>query len=87
MAQICLRIDDDVKSSAEQVCEEIGLSMSAAINIYLKKIGREKRIPFTLTADPFYSEENMRRLRQTIDDVESGRVKLTEHELLEVDDE
>ena len=55
MAQISLRIDDDVKRSAEQVCADIGISLSTAINIYLKKLGKERRIPFELMADPFYS--------------------------------
>ena len=29
--------------------------MATAINIYLKKLGREKRIPFDVSVDPFYS--------------------------------
>ena len=55
MAQISLHVDDDVKRNAEIALNDIGLSMSAAINIFLKKIAREKRIPFELSADPFYS--------------------------------
>ena len=46
MAQISLRVDDDVKRGAEEIFDEIGLSMSAAINVFLKKVAREKRIPF-----------------------------------------
>ena len=37
MAQISLRVDDDVKRGAEQTFDDIGLSMSTAINIFLKK--------------------------------------------------
>ena len=48
MASINIRIDDEVKANAEKVCKEIGLSLSSAINIYLKKMGREQRIPFDL---------------------------------------
>lgn len=72
MAQISLRIDDDVKKSAEQVCADIGISMSTAITIYLKKLGREKRIPFELSADPFYSDENMARLKKSIAQMEAN---------------
>ena len=79
------RIDDDVKRNAEQVCADIGLSLSTAINIYLKKLGREKRIPFEVTADPFYSDENMARLREAIRSVETGKSTLKEHDLIEVD--
>ncbi len=51
MAQISLRIDDDVKRGAEQVLNDIGLSMSTAINVFLRKVAREHRIPFELSAD------------------------------------
>lgn len=51
MAQISLRIDDDVKHGAEQVLNDIGLSMSTAINVFLRKVAREQRIPFELSAD------------------------------------
>lgn len=49
MAQNSLCVDDDVKRSAEQAFDDIGLSMSVA---------RERRIPFELSADPFYFESN-----------------------------
>ena len=38
------KLDADVKKSMEQVCSELGLSMSAAFTIFAKKVGREKRI-------------------------------------------
>lgn len=66
MAQVNVRVDDDVKKKAEETCADIGITLSSAINIYLVKIGREGRIPFELTADPFYSEANMQRLRKSI---------------------
>ena len=83
MAQISLRVDDDVKRGAEQTFDDIGLSMSAAINIFLKKVARERRIPFELTADPFYSESNMHYLEKKMEDYKAGRLNLVEHELIE----
>ena len=71
MAQISLRIDDDVKKKAEQTCADIGMSLSTAINIYLKKLGREKRIPFEVSVDPFYSQQNMDRLRKSVAQMEA----------------
>ena len=71
MAQISLRIEDDVKKKAEQACADIGMSLSTAINIYLKKLGREKRIPFEVSVDPFYSQENMARLRDSVAQMEA----------------
>ena len=46
MAQISLRVDDEIKHKAEKTLDEIGLSMSTAINIFLKTVVRENRIPF-----------------------------------------
>jgi len=71
MAQISLRIEDDVKKKAEQACADIGMSLSTAINIYLKKLGRERRIPFEVAVDPFYSQENMDRLRKSVEQMEA----------------
>lgn len=81
MAQISLRIEDDVKRKAEQVCADIGMSLSTAINIYLKKLGREKRIPFEVAVDPFYSEENMSRLRKSVAQMEDTGGTVHEVEL------
>lgn len=72
MAQISLRIDDNVKRDAEKVSADIGISMSTAINLYLEKLGKEKRIPFELSADPFYDEKNMQRLRTSIAQMETS---------------
>ena len=72
MTQISVRLENEVKTQAESVCQDLGLSLSTAINIFLKKLGREKRIPFDVSvADPFYSEENMKRLRASIAQMEA----------------
>lgn len=80
-AQINFRIDEDVKKNAEQVLDELGLTMSAAITVFLKKVGREHCIPFELTADPFYSESNMAHLRRGIVALNAGEG--TEHDIIE----
>ena len=83
MAQISFRVDDDVKMSAEQTLDTIGLSMSSVLNVFLKTIAREKRIPFELTADPFYSASNMRYLEQKMEDYKSCKLKFAAHDLIE----
>ena len=58
MAQINLRVDDDIKKQVEAVCNEVGMTLTTAINIYLKKIARDKQIPPFLFMDkkePFYT--------------------------------
>ncbi|MDD3206753.1 MAG: type II toxin-antitoxin system RelB/DinJ family antitoxin [Lachnospiraceae bacterium] len=77
------RLDEDVKKSMEQACSDLGLSMSAAFTIFAKKVGREKRIPFEVAVDPFYSESNVRYLEQKMADYKAGKLKFEEHELIE----
>ena len=86
MAQISLRVDDKTKRDAEKTLNDIGLSMSTAINIFLKTVAREKRIPFELSADPFYSAENIAEIERRIDNIRAGKSTLKEHELIEEDE-
>ena len=67
------KLDEDVKNSMEEACKELGLSMSSAFSIFARKVGREKRIPFEISVDPFYSEENMIRLKKAIQDLNDGK--------------
>ena len=48
MATINIRTDLETKKEAEQLFEEFGLSMTSAINVFLKQVIREKRIPFEI---------------------------------------
>lgn len=59
--------------------------MATAINIFLKKVARERRILFELSAnpDPFYSESNIRYLEKKMEDYKMGQLKFAEHELIE----
>lgn len=79
------RLDEDVKRSMEQACADMGLSMTAAFTIFAKKVGRERRIPFEVSADPFYSESNLAHLRRGIAALDAGQG--VTHDLIEDADE
>lgn len=77
------KLDADVKKSMEQACADMGLSLSAAFTVFAKKVARERRIPFEINADPFYSESNIRYLEKKLEDYKAGRLPLVEHGLIE----
>lgn len=83
MVNVNFRLDEDDKKRMENVCAELGLSMSAAFTIFAKKVGRENRIPFDVSVDPFYSESNIRYLEKKMADYKAGHLQLAAHELLE----
>lgn len=70
-AMVNFRMDASLKKSMEETCREMGLSMTSAFILFATKVSREKRIPFEISADPFYSEENMARLRKSIAQMEA----------------
>ena len=82
-AMINFRMDEELKKSMEETCKDLGLSMTTAFTIFAKKMTREKRIPFDVSVDPFYSESNMTYLKKIVEDIESGKALLAEHELIE----
>ena len=67
------KLDPEVKRGMEQACADMGLSMSAAFTIFAKKVSRERRIPFEVSADPFYPESNMAHLRRGIAALNAGK--------------
>ncbi len=90
MAQtlINFRIDETTKKQMEQICNELGITMSTAFNIFAKKMIREKRIPFDVSIDPFYSESNMKAIDESIKQLEEGKVvRKTIEELEAMEDE
>ena len=83
MAQINIRIDDELKVRADNIFEELGLNMTTAFTMFIRQTVRQGGIPFEITTrtDPFYNPENMKVLRRSIKEANEG--KLTAHELIE----
>ena len=77
------KLDVGTKKMMERACAAMGLTMSAAFTIFAKKVGAEMRIPFEVSADPFYSPGNLRYLDGIMADVQAGRAHFAEHELVE----
>jgi DNA-damage-inducible protein J len=87
MAQVNIRIDDDLKDRAEALFNELGLNMTTAFTIFVRQAVRQGGIPFEITTkteeDPFYNEANMKRLRESIQQLRQGKVVVKTMEELE----
>lgn len=73
MAQVNIRMDDSLKENMEKVCAELGMSMTTAFTVFARKVAREKRIPFDISVDPFYSDENLSRLAESLKQLKEGK--------------
>ena len=85
MAQtlVNFRIDEETKKEMEKVCDELGMTVTTALNIFIKKMTREKRIPFDVSIDPFYSKSNIKAINESIKELEEGKVIVKTMEELE----
>lgn len=83
MTQISLRLDENVKSDADAILGRLGLSLSTAINIFLRQVVARRGIPFAvLEDDPFYHPANQAHLARVMEDWKNGAKNFHYHDLL-----
>ena len=83
-APLSFRGDETLKRSFDSVCDQLGLSNSAAYTLFMKAVVRERRIPFEIKID---SDEEIRnkaiqavaRMRKATE--ESGMVEMSLDEI------
>ena len=61
MAATTIRMDDDVKAQAVAMLESMGLSMNAYVNLALRQLVNQGRIPFEIVASREVPNEETRR--------------------------
>jgi len=55
-----VRLDPDLKEEAIELFSQLGLTLSSAVNVFLRQSLREQGIPFIVTMDnPFIVNENL----------------------------
>ena len=87
-ATVNFRMDADLKKNMEKTCKRMGMNMTTAFTIFATQVCMEQKIPFTISADPFYSESNQRYLAESIKQLEAGKtVTKTLEELERMADE
>ncbi len=50
-ANLCVRIDPELKAQAENLFSDLGMNLTTAITVFFRQAVRENRIPFTVTRD------------------------------------
>lgn len=83
-ATLNLRVNPDVKKSAENILEQLGIPMATAIDIYLKQISLVGGIPFSvvlpkaskdINADTMTTAELKAKLKKGYSDMENGNIE------------
>ena len=80
-AMLNVRISSEDKSRFEKFCKQTGLNISTCINMFVKAVLREQRLPFEVKADPLSAKESLPKnrpettteARKIVEDVSSQR--------------
>ena len=83
MTNISVRVDNTDKILFEEFCNNVGMNISTAINMFIKNVVSRNALPFNVESDPFYSKENQAKLRKAVADLKKGK-NWHYHELIEV---
>lgn len=67
-----IRVDERTRAEAESIFEQLGLTMSGAINMFLKQVVRENAVPLSMELDPMFTSRTVK------EDVEEARRLRTE---------
>ncbi|MGJ8634749.1 MAG: type II toxin-antitoxin system RelB/DinJ family antitoxin [Luteolibacter sp.] len=62
IAKLQIRIDRDLKESADEVFGELGLDAATAVRMFFTKVAKTRSIPFKLKVEPEFSPEAEARI-------------------------
>ena len=90
MAQVSIRIEDELKEKAEIFLDELGFTFSSAFNVFIKQAMRERRIPFDIDLRSLYPSGDYQLTKAELllraDEMKRG-ANIEIHELIEVQDD
>ena len=72
-ATISIRVDQGVKKNFDALCEDFGISTTAAFIIFMKTVIRERMIPFEIR-----SETDLQKRQKALDAFTSMRMAIAE---------
>ncbi len=75
MATINIRLDDDLKKKSEIIFDELGLSTTAALTMFLKAVVRTNGIPFALEIP---NKSTLKAFKE-VEDISSGKRKVKKY--------
>ena len=72
-----IRIDNKVRKQADMLYKSMGLTMSAAINLFLRQSVIQGKLPLTeIVAEPVYAEALLRDVAETEAAIKNGTAKV-----------
>lgn len=74
MANLQIRIDDDLRDKAQQIAQDLGMDLTTAVRVFLKQMVHNHGLPFKPELDPFYMIRNQTALDVSIQQLSEGKL-------------
>ena len=87
-ANLTIRLDNSDKKMFSVICKSMGLTISAAYNVFTKAVIRCRKIPFEIEAEPddgFYNPANIKYLEELKRLDDQGQLKFVTKTLEELE--
>ena len=69
---VTIRVDEQVKKNFEAFCEDVGINMSTAVNMFIYAVIREQKIPFNIYSD---KEKVIRKAKEALKNIQEEAVR------------
>lgn len=79
---LSIRVNSNDKKGFETFCNNTGMNVSTAINMFIKAVLREQKLPFEIKSDNFY-DEVYSKLLEAEKEMSNSKERYTSEEVLE----
>jgi DNA-damage-inducible protein J len=90
MTELSILIDDELRTRAEQVFDNVGITLTTAVSLFLNQVAARRELPFPLPdpvhddeQDPVYNPAMLRHIKESIEQIKQGRYVVKTMEELE----
>ena len=80
------KLDRNLRDQFNDVCEGLGISMSAALTAFVKQTIRQQGVSFSLLDENGFCSSDAAELSHRAAEIRAGKAKLHHHDLIEVED-
>ena len=79
VAELIIDVDDGLLEEVKKVCRDKGLTIDDAINIFLKNLAYDGKLPYEILEELFYCDNNIEYLERKYRDYKEGKLKFINH--------
>ena len=74
MAGLIIDIDDEILEEVNKLCNEKSISIDDSINIFLKKVAYDGKLPDEILENLFYCDKNIEYLERKYREYKEGKL-------------